>query len=517
MIMKKYFKYLFSFMLLISLFIAFNSYPVIADNVIDQSEKVQQNTCPGLQVFNQQVNANLSFAFASVSGVYNASQYDYNSAPESQTGITNYYTTSSSYINGYVNGIQLPEGTYVVVTGKDFNNNAFFMNCQPGPVNTYGVNPGDSLTYQFKTNATNKIPFFGLYNNTPVAQNNDKIQIIVDQILNPGIILRISVGQNSEIKINETMFFIVPMNELKDVISGNFQPDPNSDGPQPIFVSTNSANTTVKLESQQVNATMVVDNMHGNLIYLDGNFSDPNNNIIKMQFILIGAVFNSPPDNSNQETPTWGVQVGDTFKLQFHTNVTGEIPFMDLNNGQAKISEGDVMTIEITNLVTSFSKVDQTSQSGSPLTLRMTIGNQTPFETTEGTFFVVPTNTLEGLISGNASVGDNNTNVVLIYANDTVASFEMIVDNGNGNIKLTIDRKHGTLIGFDGVFTDPSGNGIQMKLNLIDSSFKISDTTTSTTDSNVTITQSIGGFEFISVFPIIGIALIVRKRANHQK
>ena len=92
----------------------------------------------------------------------------------------------------------------------------------------------------------------------------------------------------------------------------------------------------------------------------------------------------------------------------------------------------------------------------------------------------------------------------------------MEVKDGSGTVttvKLTMDRKHSTLMGFEGAFKDPQGNPLTMKLSLVGSAFKDSSATSSTSNDS-TITQSLPSFEFLYFVPIFSLVIIARRKSK---
>ena len=211
-----------------------NTQIVVAGYNSSNMVQIQQDFCPPnscgfITVSNQQING--IFPFTGIYGVYLQTNFNYNASPIYNQGSTNYFTTSSSYVNGHISGINLADGTAVVVVGKDNQGNAFFMDsfCQ-GP--NYGVKVGDSFTYNFTTNAQGQIPLFGLFNNTPIVANGDTFQVGISKITPDNVTLKFTFGSTIS-ETNDTMFFVVPLNFIESLISGTFVPDPNNTGPTP--------------------------------------------------------------------------------------------------------------------------------------------------------------------------------------------------------------------------------------------------------------------------------------------
>ena len=191
----------------------------------------------------------------------------------------------------------------------------------------YGVSVGDEFDYTFSTNATGKIPFFGLNNNQAIIQNGDVVKIDIVKILiglnkvgvttnqnGTNILAKITIGSNPSIDLNDTMFLIVPLDLIEQLIQGNYTPDIN--GPKVQYLSSNSANVTFRMSQVdnkanniQMDFTIVLDINIGNLISMDGFTLDPQGQAIKMSLLLTSSKTSqstnkSSPSNSisNQST-----------------------------------------------------------------------------------------------------------------------------------------------------------------------------------------------------------------------
>lgn len=490
------------------------------------------NTCPFLEVVGGYVNGTLNFA--EVFGVYEQSQYNYATDPTNQPQAVNYFNTSlgSAYVNGQVSGIQLPDHTPVVVTGKDTAGNNYFMDslCQGGmsPKNNfYGVMPGDYMNYMFTTDSTTKIPFFGLNNGNAKIGNGDSIQVSVEQIVLPavykpgqtqpygqngeGLVLKIAIANDAPFSTNDSMFFVVPLNEIEALVAnGTLPPDPNGGGPVPTLITATPDQVTASLQSPQLNGTIIVDRHHGNLIHLEGTLADPNNNPINFKIELTESVFGG---QQNGQAPVWGVQAGDSFKLQFSTDAQGPVPFFDMNNGNTQLSNGDILLVEVEQVSSAFNKVDQSgtsTSSGTGIKIKITVSNQTSFETDQPMFLIMPVNYLEALANGQTDPNSQD-GFTLVSSNSTVLIAKASDPNGTGSADMAFDMVHGTIIYFHGLFKDPQGNSIKMNLDLAGSSFADNSNSASSSYNSIS-TTNLPGFDVITFFSFGVIGLLLKKK-----
>ena len=488
-----------------SLFAGVNPYSAAHKLSIDQPNSLQQNSCSSyINVINQQVNG--TFNFYAIIGVYNRSQFNYTASPITNQKATNYYNQSigSSYSNGRIYGIALPDGTGVVILGKDTQGHVYFMDnwCQNNL--TYGVQINDSFTYTYTTSSTQKSPFFGLDNNTPIISNGNTVKItvskIVDQNSQPptSIILSITIGTNLPFQTNDSMFLIVPLEFIGSLLNGTFSPGPNG-GPVPKLVTSTPMYAIIDMFSPQGNMTVIYDRNHGNLLDMNGTFLDPYNHIITLGLSLIYSPYGNPYNNQNvfPQYHQWAVNKGDSLTYTFSTTATNPFSFFGYNNNQAFITNGETITIEVLN--------SPTNQTNSPLALQMTIGNNASFESNDSAFFVVPIDMLNSVINGTYTSGpnDNGPNPYLITSNESIATIG--ITSQFMNATLQFNRQHGTLVSLSGNTFDSQNNSIQINLVLIQSNLSNS------ANSN-TLTISTPGFDLVTLLFMVSIVVVIKKK-----
>lgn len=222
--------------------------------------------------------------------------------------MTNTNTTQGPIMDTKVT-VDLVHGTLMYMDGffKDPQNNTLEMtlkvlntsfnngnNSNPPPVsNTWGVTAGDSFTYFFSTNATGKIPFFGLNNNSAIIQNGDKVVIDIYKVAPDQAYAKITIGSYGSFELGDPMFLIVPLNVIEAITNSSTPIDQSSDGPSIQVLNVNSDNVTVRMYQVDNNTNTIVmdfsvtiDRHIGNLILLDGYSKDPSGNTIKMTLSL---------------------------------------------------------------------------------------------------------------------------------------------------------------------------------------------------------------------------------------
>ena len=184
----------------------------------------------------------------------------------------------------------------------------------------YGVLAGDEFVYTFSTNTTGKIPFFGIDNNQAIIQNGDVVKIDIVKILiglnkvggatnqnGTNVLAQITIGSNPSIDLNDTMFLIVPLDLIEQLIQGNYTPDIN--GPKVQYLGSNSANVTFRMSQVdnktnniQMNFTIVLDRNIGNLISMEGFTLDPQGQVIKMGLHLTSSKISQ---STNKSSPSY--------------------------------------------------------------------------------------------------------------------------------------------------------------------------------------------------------------------
>lgn len=150
---------LFAFLMIFSLFITSNPIQTSNKESTLQTNKIQQNSCP-IYVMTDQIVVPTNFS--SVSAVYKYQDYNFSANWDKQT-TTNYYTGyyRNDNVQAVIYNVNLADNTQVVVIG--YNSKTSQMQVLSDfcmPYMTFGVNPGDSMTYQMTHNSTQAIPFF---------------------------------------------------------------------------------------------------------------------------------------------------------------------------------------------------------------------------------------------------------------------------------------------------------------------------------------------------------------------
>lgn len=472
-----------------------NSYQVLSDFCFNP------NPCGGfIAVFNQQING--SFPFTSIIGVYVQNNFNYNASPITNQGSKNYFTTSSTYSNGQIFGINLPDGTAVVVVGKDNQGNIFFMDsfC-PSP--NYGVKEGDTFTYNFKTDATGTIPLFDLNNGTPIIANGDSFQVGISKITPDNITLKFTIANTNPFETNNTMFFIVPLDFINSLISGTFAPNQNNAGPIPTFLGSTSNTIKLGIYDSHGNMTVVLDRIHGNLVSLDGVFLDPQNNIIKMNIKLIYSPYGIPNANTSfNKYHKFGVNKGDSFIYNFTTNAPNKIPFFGLNGDNPIIQNGDAIKV---NVVDMFNSLDQP-----PLLLQYSIGSNAPFQSNNSIFFIVPIDMLNAVFNGTYTPDSNSNDPAIQLISDNNSVIVVRANSSDFLATLQFDKQHGNLISLTGKITDPQNNTFNISLTL--STTNITNQSSSGKESNILTTAP--GFELVAFLPLVPILVAMKKKKH---
>jgi hypothetical protein len=465
-------------------------------------------------LFNGEVNG--SFPFDTIIGVYKKSEFNFSLGVQGTQTAINYYTSSSTYVNGKISGINLPDNTMLVIVGKQ-GDKTFFMDnfCQEGNNGpfTLGVHTGDVLEYKYDHNMTQAIPFFD-FNNT-LVKSGDTIKIEVLGVpssppTGPNKIsqdsqfkVRFTVGSNAPLDVDHAMFFIQP----KEFLEGSIKHDPNVPNELGNVTFFNDSIVIFTMADEKGQGEFTFDRAHGILIGLHGVLFTPDQTAIKVDIYQTAYIPKTGPDNGPKVT--YGVHEGDSYELLFTTDNPNKIPIFNLtNNGvEQRIGNGEKIKVEIVSILVGLNKPGQEQKQESGMTIKLTIGANEPYETNETMFWVLPLEFIEGSIAGNVP----NVPKATSY-NDTHVMIEQ--NETQGFIKFTFDRKHGTLASLDGEFKDPQGNPIGLHLTIVGTNFVNDDDTSSSNGQNSLITA--GGFEFIAFLPIVGIAFLIRTRKNNS-
>ena len=483
---------LFAFLMIFSLFITSNPIQTSNKESTLQTNKIQQNSCP-IYVMTDQIVVPTNFS--SVSAVYKYQDYNFSANWDKQT-TTNYYTGyyRNDNVQAVIYNVNLADNTQVVVIG--YNSKTSQMQVLSDfcmPYMTFGVNPGDSMTYQMTHNSTQAIPFFNF--TTTYVSNGDKIAIDVINLF--PFQLKYTIGSNPSFQSDQPMFFVLSQQFINESII-NYPNAPNGMFNLTFFNSSIAIFTMNNATTGFANFTYNI--KLGILINMNGTFFDPQMNPIQMNIQLLN--YTESQYNVYQQSNPFGVKVGDTFKYLFTTNQTGSTPFFGVKNGTLKISNRQTVTIFVNQIDLKYNP--------NQIYITMTIGTNAPYNTSDTMFFIIPLPNLEELIKGGPNLPPDAP--TLVSYNDSFVVMKMTDPQGQGQAIVTMDRAHGFLVLFNGVILDPQNIPIQMDLSLQSSTIPVNSTiNSSNTTKNATLTTT-PGFELIAFIPVMGALIIFRKR-----
>ena len=509
--LKNFLILLFVFMMVFSYFATVSPYPAVQSST-NKYSKVQQNSCPIL-VSNGAIIVPIDLI--NISGVWKYQDYDPTYSWDQQTA-QNYYTGYYDNNTGKVYNLNLANNTQVVVAGFNYKNNTyqvmsdFCFNVGPPP--NYGVQDGDSFTYNFTTNTQGPIPLFDLFNGTMVISNGETFTVGVSKITTDNVTLKFVWGNTTNETI-ETMFFIVPLNLIESLINGTYVPGPNN-GPNLNLVGYTNTTIKIDLSDSHGNTTVVLDRMHGNLVSLDGIFLDPQNNTIKMSIQLIYSPYgipnaNPPPQDqsSSNKYHIFGVNKGDSLTYNFTTDSPNKMPFFGLNGDNPVIQNGDSIKVDIVDILVGLNQP--------PLLLQYTIGSNTPFKTNESVFFIVPIDMLNAIVNGSYTPDSTSNEPKIQKVSDNSSVTVVSAVSKDFSATLQFDKQHGTLLALTGKITDPQNNVFNIGITLASATFSTDSTNqqTSSNDGNTLTTSP--GFELLAFLPLVPILVAIKKKKHN--
>ncbi len=474
----------------------------IKNNQIEVLQDFCFNACGSfINVFSGQING--SFDFAKIIGVYKQSDFDYGASPITNQPGTNYFTTSSSYTNGIITGINLPDGTWLVVLGEDSQGRVYFMDNWCHPM-TFGVHNGDEFIYTMTHNMSQAIPFFDF--NTTYVSSGDNITIKINN-LPPNFSVDLTVGTNPTIHADHAMFFLQPL----EYINASINNDPNISYEFGNVTYFDDKVVTYSMNDSKGVGDFTYDRAHGYLMSLQGILMDPNGNGIEIDIELKSYIPAPLNPNPNPMTNPYGVKVGDSFNFLFSANITGPFPLFDLNYGNFIVSSRDYIQMRVDDIYDS--------QNGPEAIISLSVANNQPFKTNDTMFFLMPLSAFDMFIKGVNLPSDAPT---LVSYDDNVVILKMVDPQGNGQAVATMDRKLGVLINFNGTFLDPQKNAIQMSMDLKSTILNgttenytaptlVSNSTSSDASSSNILTTT-PSFELIVFLPAITALIILKKR-----